>query len=159
MSSSLAAGIRPATSQDVGILVELMREFHAESSYSLDSGLAETAFINLLARPELGGVWMASQGDVAAGYVVLTLRYSMDHGALCGHIDDLFVRPAYRRRHVGRRLLSELIAECKRRGCSTLHVEVDSFGAPAIALYRSFGLGEYRDGRLFLHGTIDAPVA
>jgi ribosomal protein S18 acetylase RimI-like enzyme len=159
MSSSLTSGIRPATGQDVGSLVELMREFYSESSLALDTGRATAAFERLLARPGLGAIWIAFQGDIAAGYVVLTLRYSMDHGTLCGHIDDLYVRSQYRRRHMARGLLSELIAECRRQQCGSVHVEVDGFGEPAIALYRSFGLEEYRDGRLFLHGTSDAPVA
>jgi ribosomal protein S18 acetylase RimI-like enzyme len=159
MSSPLAASVRPATRQDVGVLVQLMGDFYAESSHSLDTGRAETAFVKLLTRPALGGVWVAFLDDAAAGDVVLTLRYSMDHGALCGHIEDLFVRPLYRRRHVARRLLSELIAECRRQQCATIRVEVDSLGAPAIALYRSVGLEEFRDGRLSLHGTIGASVA
>jgi ribosomal protein S18 acetylase RimI-like enzyme len=138
----------------VGVLVELMREFYAESSYSLDAERAEAAFVKLLTRPDFGSAWIACQGDVGVGYVVLTLRYSMDHGALCGHIDDLFVGRMYRRQHVGHRLLSELMAECRRRQCATVRVEVADLGTPAIQLYRSFGLDEIRDGRIFLHGPV-----
>ncbi len=159
MSSPLAVGIRPATIQDVGVLVELMRLFYAESSHLLDAVRAEAAFVELLAHPELGGIWIAQQDDIAVGYVVLTVRYSMDYGALCGHIDDLFVRSTHRRQHIGRRLLTILIEECRLRQCGSLHVEVGNFSTPAIELYRSFGLKEFGDGRMFLHGTIGAAVA
>jgi ribosomal protein S18 acetylase RimI-like enzyme len=159
MSSSLIVSTRRATPQDVGVLVELMREFHAESNYILGQEQATAAFLTLLNRPDLGGVWLATLDNTVAGYVVLTLRYSMDHAGFSGHVEDLFVRSTARRQRVARSLLTELFEECKRQRCGTVHVEVDGQNVPATSLYRGFGLDEHRDGRVFLHGKIAAPVA
>jgi ribosomal protein S18 acetylase RimI-like enzyme len=146
--------VRRATASDVGTLVELMREFYAEASYSLDQAWAQTAFSQLLARPELGCVWLAECDEIAAGHAVLTLRYTMEHGALSGYIDDLFVKPEFRRRRIAFALLSELLDECRHRECKSIHVEVGDRDVPAIELYRRFDLEPFQDGRVLLHGAI-----
>ena len=75
-----------------------------------------------------------------AGYIVLTTRHSMEFGGLDGFVDDLFVRPAFRRHGVGTSLLTELFRECSERRVLAVHVEVGSDNAPAQALCRRFGL-------------------
>jgi ribosomal protein S18 acetylase RimI-like enzyme len=135
-------------------LVELMREFYAESNHSLDERWAADAFSQLLEHSELGCVWLAESGGVAAGHAVLTLRYTMEHGALSGQIDDLFVRQAFRRRGVGLALLSELFDECRRRRCKAVYVEVGDRNLPAIGLYRRLGLEPFHDGRVLFHRAL-----
>lgn len=143
---------RPASTQDVSTLVDLMAEFHAESGYILDREAAARAFRRLLDDSRLGCVWLATAGNDVAGYVVLTQRYSMDHGAFTAHIEDLYVRPACRRGGVASVLLSALIKDCGRRECRSVQVEVGHDNVPAVALYRKFGLQQYSDGRILLHG-------
>lgn len=151
--------VRRATRSDLGTLVELMRDFYVEASYPLDSSWAARAFSQLLEHPELGCVWLAEHDRVPAGHAVLTVRYTMEHGALSGHIDDLFVRPHFRRQGIASALLSELLVECGQRGCRSLHVEVGDKNVAAIALYRRIGLGPFRDGRVVLHGVLGADGA
>jgi ribosomal protein S18 acetylase RimI-like enzyme len=153
--SSRAVGVRRATRADIGRLVGLMREFYAEASYPLDRQWAENAFAELLEHPELGCVWLAEHGGVAVGHAVLTLRYTMEHAALAGHIDDLFVRTEFRRQGVGRALLAELMAECRRRDCKSVYVEVGEQNLPAVELYRRFGMQQFQDGRVLMHGLPD----
>jgi ribosomal protein S18 acetylase RimI-like enzyme len=148
--------VRRGARADVGTLVDLMREFYAESCFPLDQKWAEAAFLQLLQQPQLGCVWLAEYQGVAAGHAVLTLRYSMEHGALSGHIDDLFVKPEYRRQHVARALLSELFDECRRRSCKSMYVEVGNKNVPAVELYRQYGLAPFRDDRELLHGMLPA---
>ena len=75
-------------------------------------------------------IGLRDSGNVAAGHAVLTFRYTMEHGALSGHIDDLFVKPEFRRQRIARALVSELFDECKRRRCKSIYVEVKS--APPV---------------------------
>lgn len=143
---------RSATAQDISALVGLMSGFHAESGYVLDREAATLAFGRLLANPQFGGAWLASVGKDAAGYVVLTQRYSMDHGAFTAHIEDLYVKPSCRGSGVASALLSTLMEDCRRRECKSVQVEVGHDNAPAVALYRRFGLEPFTDGRILLHG-------
>src|SRR5688500_587550 len=98
--SQSTIAVRRTTQSAAGALVELMREFYAEANYPIDQEWAENSCSQLLARSELGCVWSAECAGVAAGHAVLTLRYTMEHGALSGHIDDLFVKSEFRRRRI-----------------------------------------------------------
>ena len=141
---------RDATAADIPILVELMREFYAEADYALDEGWAEASFSALLEDDALGRVWVVYCDSQPAGYVVLTVRFAMEYGGLDGYIDDLFIRPDYRGRGLGRAALDALVAECGRRGVLALHVEVGRDNEVAQTLYRSYGLKPYDDGRQVL---------
>lgn len=131
-----------------------MREFYAEANYPLDQKWAEAAFSRLLENSKLGRIWIAEHEGAVAGHAVLTLRYTMEHGSLSGYVDDLFVRPDFRRRGIGRALMSELFGECERRGCKSMYVEVGDKNVPAIKLYSQFGLGPFRDGRVLFGGVL-----
>lgn len=146
---------RPATPGDIDTLVGLMAEFHAESGYALDREAAALSFRRLLSNPGFGGAWLAMVGGHAGGYVALTQRYCMDHGAFTGHIEDLYVRPSCRRGGVASTLLSALLEDCRLRECRSIQVEVGDDNTAAIALYRKFGLGPHGDGRLLLHGPLN----
>ena len=136
----VTANVRSAAKNDVPVLVELMREFYAESKYSLDGDWAVRSFNQLLQSTERGAAWISFRGSDPAGYVVLTTRHSMEFGGLDGFVDDLFVRPAFRRHGVGASLLTELFRECSKRRVLAVHVEVGSGNTAVQALCRRFGL-------------------
>ena len=81
----------------------------------------------------------------------LSLCYDF-FGAPDGFIDDLFVRPEFRRRGVASSLLSALFEQCRQDGVAALHVEVGEDNAAAGALYREFGLAA--NGRRLLTAEI-----
>jgi len=142
--------VRIATHADVPALVELMREFYAESSFPLDEDWAAGAFANLIAEPSRGTVWLMELDDAVAGHVVLSVRHAMEYGGLSAYIDDLFVRPAYRGQGAARAGLDALVTECRRRDCRSIQVEVAPDNRAANALYRSYGLVPGTDQRLHL---------
>ena len=149
--------VRLAERADIPRLVELMREFYAESSCPLDRAWAETAFADLIAAPERGAVWIVEVGGGPAGHVVLSVRFAMEFGGLIGYIDDLFVRPAHRRKGAARAALDALVADCRRRGCRSLHVEVGPDNYAAAALYRAIGLAPIGDARQTLRVVWPVP--
>ena len=107
----VTANVRSAAKNDIHVLVELMREFYAESKYSLDGDWAVRSFNLLLQSTERGAAWISFLGSDPAGYVVLTTRHSMEFGGVDGFVDDLFVRPAFRRHGVGTSLMTVLFRE------------------------------------------------
>ena len=137
---STPAVVRSAANNDIPVLVELMREFYVGSKYSLDGDWAVRSFNQLFQSTDRGAAWISFLGSDPAGYVVLTTRHSMEVGGLDGFVDDLFVRPAFRRHGVGTSLLTELFRECSKRRVLAVHVEVGSDNAAAQALCRRFGL-------------------
>lgn len=143
----MAIETRRATPDDIPVLVEMMREFYAKSPYPLDRAWAAASFRALLQDDARGAAWIVFDESEAAGYVVLTLKFSMEHGGLDAFIDDLFVRTFHRGRGLARTLLDALFDECERRAVLAVHVEVGRDNAAAKALYNSYGLKPYTDGR------------
>jgi ribosomal protein S18 acetylase RimI-like enzyme len=146
--------VRQAMPADVGSLVELMHEFYAESGYSLDRQWAKSSFLELLSKPPLKCCWLAYCEAEPVGHAVLTLRYTMEHGGLGGYVDDLFVRPTFRRLGAARAMLGELFAECRTRGCRSVQVEAARENTAAFRLYAEFGLVPHEDGRVLLAGPL-----
>lgn len=138
---------RQAALEDISVLVDLMAEFYAESGYGLERLAGVAAFAALLRDPARGCAWLMCCEGAPAGYLVLSVRHAMEHAGLEGYVDDLFVRPGFRRRGVARTGLDALLAECARRGIVALAVEVGPGNAAAKALYREIGLAPREDER------------
>lgn len=143
----MTTATRLATVNDIPALVDLMQEFYAEADYSLDRQWATASFSALLQDDSRGAAWILFCDSEPAGYVVLTVRFSMEYGGLDAFIDDLFIRPSYRRQGLGRAALKALFDECDRRGVLAVHVEVGHDNVSANALYSSYGFGLRDDGR------------
>jgi len=135
-------------------LLALMHDFYAEAGFALDRAAHEAAFTQLLSHPPLGAVWIARQGGMAAGHVLLAVRFTMEHAGLSACVDDLYVRPEFRRMGIGRQLLDAVVCECRTRGCRSLQVEVGGDNHPALALYAAFGLQPATDGRVLATGPL-----
>ena len=127
-----------------------MRDFYGEAQFPLDATWASGAFSSLLSNPALGRVWLMLGNGQPAGFVVLSLRYTMEHGGLSGYIDDLYVKPEFRRMGAASAALDSLLAECRARGCQSIQVEVGKSNPAALGLYARYGLQSAKDGRLLL---------
>ncbi len=149
--------VRRASGDDIGTLVGLMREFHAESDFPLDATRAARSFRTLLDDPALGAAWLAGNARDSAGHIVLCVRHAMEHGGPSAIIDDLYVRPPYRRQGVGSQLLCALLDDAQARGCCAVEVAVGAGNAPARALYARCGLAPLTDGRVSLRRVLAEP--
>lgn len=67
------------------------------------------------------------------------LNFSTWDGVAGIYLEDLFVRPDFRRRGLARKLLSTLAAECATHGYSRLQWAVLNWNVNAIALYDAVG--------------------
>jgi ribosomal protein S18 acetylase RimI-like enzyme len=131
--------MKQATAFDIPNLLELMGEFYAEAGYALDRERAKTGFAALLKDHRLGSVWLIESTGGPAGYVVLTHCFTMEYGGNVGFVDDLFVRPTFRRCGLGTTMLQELRAHCLAIGVRALFVEVAPDNTAAQAVYRRAG--------------------
>jgi ribosomal protein S18 acetylase RimI-like enzyme len=130
---------RVANASDVGALGALMVEFYAESGFKLSPAAAERTFAALLAAPSQGQIWLLEVDGHAAGFVVLTVSFSMEYGGLRGFVDDFFVAKQFRRRGLGRLALQAVKGECMRRGVRALLVETGPTNDAALSVYRQAG--------------------
>jgi GNAT superfamily N-acetyltransferase len=146
--------MREAGRADVPELVGLMREFYAESGFSLDEGRAAAGFEALLAEARLGRVWLVGADSPAAGYVVVTFVFAMEYGGMAAVVDDFYMRPEARGRGLGKATLAEVRRACLELGVRAVRVEVGVNNLVAQAVYRSAGFEPLHD-----HGVMAARLA
>ena len=79
-----------------------------------------------------------------AGFATWFLNFSTFRGRHGIFLEDIFVRPKFRKRGIGRALLERLAARCVEEGFSLFEWAVLDWNAPAIAFYRALG-AEIRD--------------
>ena len=148
--------IRLATLTDVDVLVRLMQHLRAEASLTISERAASRAFEALLDDSRVGQVWMIEQDGHPAGFVVLTVGFSMEYGGLRGFIDDFYVAPLYRRRGLGHAALEEVKRACRRRGVRALVVENTPDNDAAASAYLSVGFAD--SGRCLLTLPLAEPL-
>src|SRR5215213_7975469 len=141
--------IRPATPADVPLVHTLIREL-AEYERLADTVVATQADIErglFGPHPAAEAVLAEIEGE-PAGFALFFQTFSTFVGKPGLYLEDLFVRPAVRRRGVGRALLTHLAGLATKRGCGRFEWSVLDWNAPAIAFYRSLGAELLPDWRL-----------
>jgi ribosomal protein S18 acetylase RimI-like enzyme len=88
------------------------------------------------------GVFLAEESGAPLGMVSYSFRPSLYHGNDGCVIEELIVREGYRNRGIGAALLSRVLEEAERHGCSEASVTTGKENARAIALYKKHGLSE-----------------
>ncbi|BAX91416.1 GNAT family N-acetyltransferase [Mycobacterium shigaense] len=83
-------------------------------------------------------------GDVAA-MALWFLSFSTWDGVAGIYLEDLFVRPRFRRRGLARALLAALAAECVDNGYTRLSWAVLNWNSDAVALYDGIGAVPQRE--------------
>jgi GNAT superfamily N-acetyltransferase len=86
--------------------------------------------------------------EVAAGFALFFHTYSTFLGRRTLWLEDLFVRPEYRRHGLGRQLLRALAALAVERDCGRFEWAVLDWNAPAIGFYESLGASVLPDWRI-----------
>ncbi len=74
-----------------------------------------------------------------AGFALWFYSFSTFRGQHGLYLEDLFVRPAFRGRGLGKALLVHLAKRAVREGCARFEWLVLDWNAPSIAFYKSLG--------------------
>jgi GNAT superfamily N-acetyltransferase len=144
--------IRPATPADTALILTLIRELAeyerlAHTVVATEADLWEALFG---ARPFAETVLAEVDGE-PAGFALFFHNFSTFLARPGLYLEDLFVRPAFRRRGVGRALFTHLARLAVERRCGRFEWTVLDWNAPAIAFYQQLGadlLKEWRVCRL-----------
>ncbi len=143
--------IRAATSADVPLVLEFIRalaeyEKLAAEVTADEAGLAATLF-PASGRPA-AECRLAFVDGVAAGFAIYFTNYSTFLAKPGLHLEDLFVKPEFRGRGVGKALLLGLARLANERGYGRMEWTVLDWNKPAIAFYESLGANRLLDWQI-----------
>jgi len=132
--------IRPATPSDVPLILEFIREL---AEYEREPQAAVATAADLL-RDGFGPepkfrVDIAEWSGEPAGFAFYFWNYSTWQGKSGLYLEDLFVRPRFRGKGIGKALLAHLARVAVKNNCGRLVWQVLDWNTPAIEFYESLG--------------------
>ena len=128
---------------DLDELLPLMREFYAGERLPFDEVVLRRALEELWTEPLHGNAWLARAHEEAVGYGVLCCGFSLEYGGRDAFVDELYVRPEWRDRGIGNRLLDAMEAHCRASGVAAFHLEVDHGNPDGKRLYSRRGFVDH----------------
>jgi GNAT superfamily N-acetyltransferase len=138
--------IRPARPEDVGLLLELIREL-AEYERLEDQVRASEALMNeaLFGKRPAAEALIAERGAETAGYALFYPTFSTFLAIQGVWLEDIYVRPAHRGGGVGRALLAAVAARVRERGGERLEWSALDWNELALGFYEGLGAQPMRE--------------
>ena len=132
--------IRKATPDDIPIILEFIREL-AEYERAPQEAVATAEDLRrdgFSSEPRFY-VEIAEWDGEPAGFALWFFNYSTWQGKPGLYLEDLFVRPRFRKKGIGKALLVYLARVAVEKGCGRYQWQVLDWNSPSIAFYESLG--------------------
>ena len=132
--------IRPATKDDVGLILEFI---YALAEYEREPHSVKATEADLL-RDGFGPepryrCLIAEYDGKPAGFALYFYNYSTWRGRAGIYLEDIFVKPEFRKRGMGKALLLHLAKLAVEQQCGRFEWAVLDWNKPAIDFYESLG--------------------
>jgi GNAT superfamily N-acetyltransferase len=132
--------IRPAQPHDAELLANLVRELAVyEKLEDLAKAAAADFQRHLFGPHPVAEAAIAEVDGEPVAFALWFTTFSTFRGQAGIYLEDIFVKPAFRGRGVGKALLAKVAGLAVERGCGRLEWSVLNWNAPAIGFYRSLG--------------------
>jgi GNAT superfamily N-acetyltransferase len=140
MTQSSGLDISPATAADVPLILSLINDLAEYEKLRHESVANETSIHEALfgPKPHAEAVIARFDGE-PAGFALFFHNFSTFLGKPGLYLEDLFVRPAYRGRAIGKSLLSHLASLAVQRNCGRFQWQVLDWNRPSRDFYESLG--------------------
>ncbi len=132
--------IRSATADDVQLLATLIRELAEYERLSHEAIVTEEDLLRdgFSSTPKFRAV-IAEWNGQTAGYAVFFEFYSTFQGCAGLFLEDIFVRPGFRKKGIGKALLAHVAKVAWEENHFCLRWEVLDWNTPALEFYRGLG--------------------
>lgn len=132
--------IKPAVAADVPVLLELIRELarFERLEHEVETTV-ESLHQGLFGSPPAAGALLARAGQHIAGYALYYSTFCSFVGRPGLWLDDLYVRPQFRSRGLGRRLLHTVATLAAERNCARFEWIALNWNTKALDFYRQAG--------------------
>jgi GNAT superfamily N-acetyltransferase len=138
--------IAQVTPAEVPALLELIRELaqfeHLEHELQATVESLNKSFFG--PHPAAGAL-MARCDAATAGYAIYFFTFSSFLGRAGIWLEDVYVRPAFRKQGLGRKLIEAVARIGVERGCGRFEWTALDWNEPALNFYRSLGATERKE--------------
>jgi GNAT superfamily N-acetyltransferase len=141
--------IRAATQADLSDILGMIRALaEYEKLTHLCVATEEDLAQHLFASPARIEVLLGKENGQAVCFALFFHNFSTFLGKPGLYLEDLFVRPEFRRNGYGRAMLGHLARLAVERGCGRFEWSVLDWNEPAIRFYQSLGATVLADWRI-----------
>jgi GNAT superfamily N-acetyltransferase len=137
----LGLSIRTAEKEDVPLILEFVKgiaEF--EKLSHLVTATEETLMESMFGEKPSAEVFFAELDGVPAGFTVFFHNFSTFGGKKGLYIEDIFVKPGFRGKGIGKAMFLRCVKLAKERNCGRMEWAVLDWN-PARKFYEYFGAG------------------
>ncbi len=136
----MAITIYRARPEDIGLIFSLVLELaeYEKLSHEIEATESDIEAALFGDNPRLFCEIANWEGE-PVGFAVWFLNFSTFSGRHGVYLEDLFVRPAFRGKGIGKALLARLARECIENGWSRMQWAVLDWNTPSIEFYKSLG--------------------
>ncbi|HOW15043.1 GNAT family N-acetyltransferase [Methanosarcina sp.] len=145
--------IRTAVKEDVPLILEFVKgiaEF--ENLSHLVTATEETLKESMFGEKRYAEVFFAELDGVPAGFTVFFHNFSTFVGKQGLYIEDIFVKPEFRGRGIGKAMFLHCVKLAKERNCGRMEWAVLDWN-PAREFYEYFGAGAVDGWHIYRMGA------
>jgi GNAT superfamily N-acetyltransferase len=136
----MSLSIRPARRGEAGLVLQFVRELAEYEKLAHEVETTEAMIDAALFGPNPRVFCDIAEWDgEPVGNAIWFLNFSTFSGRSGIYLEDLFVRPAFRGRGIGKGLMVHLAGRCVAQGWARFEWSVLDWNAPSIAFYKSIG--------------------
>ncbi len=136
----MAATINPITPDEIPVLLELIRELaqfeHLEHELEATT---QSLHESIFGQHAVAGALLAHENGVVAGYAIYFFTFSSFLGRRGVWLEDVYVRPPFRHRGVGRRLIEVVARIGTEHNCGRFEWTVLNWNQAALEVYQKMG--------------------
>jgi GNAT superfamily N-acetyltransferase len=132
--------IKPATQNDAGIILELIKDIAEYEKLSDQVEATEESIVKYLFRENaFAECLIGFENQVPIGFALFFHNYSTFVSKPGIYLEDLFVKEKYRGKGYGKKLLLSIVKIAHKRNCGRVEWSVLNWNKPAIDFYESLG--------------------
>ena len=140
---------RQAEEKDIDLILAFIYEL-AEYEKMLDEVSATPAILKeWLFDKKAAEVIFVMEDDIEAGYALFFHNFSTFTGKAGLYLEDIYVKPTYRKKGYGKALFKELVKIAYQRGCSRMEWVCLDWNKPSIDFYLSVKAKPIKDWKIF----------
>lgn len=141
--------IREAAKEDVPLLLEFIKELAAYENLSDQVTATEETLTEWIFNKGKAEAVIGEENGKPVGYALLYYNISSFAGRAGLFIEDIYLKPAHRKKGYGKAFFKYIAQLCVERGCARLEWTCLNWNKPSIDFYLSMGAQPLGDWTLY----------